>query len=351
MKIFHPRPLAFAAALALCGTAHAADGITHKISGYGTLAGTFTNSNDVEYTGALNKFTGAKKQIDTGVDSRLGLQGVVTFDPQFSLTAQALMIRRLAKDFDVGLEWFYGQYTPIPEVNLRIGRVMIPAFLLSDSLNVGYAQPWMRAPGEVYAQMLTNTLDGVQISGRKSFGSLVLNAQIASGKSSFSVSVPGLGQVTVPADHVVNTNITAEYDDWLARAGQNRMHPTGGGFDEFSTAGLQFDNGKAVVMTEATKRRNARSMFESKSWYVAGGWRFGKLLPMVTFAKLTPEVDNPVVKPSKSMGVSARYDVASNVALKLQVNRADTAAAGFVNKTAAVPAKVTVAAFGLDFVF
>jgi hypothetical protein len=344
------RPIAVAAALALCGAAHAADGITHKISGYGTLAGTFTDTNEAEYVGSLGKFTGANKQIDTGVDSRLGLQGVVNFDSQFSMTAQALMVRRQAKDFDVGLEWFYGQYQPIPEVSLRLGRVMIPAFLLSDSLNVGYAQQWMRAPTEVYAQMLTNTLDGVQVSGRKSFGSFVLSGQFASGKSSFSIVAPVIGPITVDADHVSSFNVTGEYDDWTARIGQTKMHNAGSA-DEFSSAGMQYDNGTALVMAEATKRRNDTSMYNNKSWYVAGGWRFGKLMPVLTYGKLTPDTPNPVIAETKSVAVSLRYDVATNTAFKVQVNRADTAAASFINRTAAVPAKATIVAFGLDFVF
>lgn len=351
MKRHTLHTLVGALSLALGGFAHADDaGITHKISGYGTLAGTFTNTNEAEFVGSLGKFTGADKQIDTGVDSRLGLQGVVNFDSKFSMTAQALMVRRQAKDFDVGLEWFYGQYQPIPEVSLRLGRVMIPAFLLSDSINVGYAQQWMRAPGEVYAQMLTNTLDGVQVSGRKSFGAFVLSGQLASGKSEFSVVAPGLGPITVESDHVTSYNITAEYADWTARAGQTRMH-TAGSQDEFSSAGLQYDNGTALVMAEATKRRNDTSMYNNKSWYVAGGWRFGKLMPMLAYGKVSPDQVNPVVLPNKSIAASVRYDVATNTAFKLQVNRAETASSTFINKSAATPAKATIVAFGLDFVF
>jgi hypothetical protein len=345
----HLRPLVAAMALALTGAAHA-DGITHKISGYGTVAGTFTDTNDAEYVGSLGKFKGANKQIDTGVDSRLGLQGVVNFDSQFSMTAQALMQRREDKDFDVGLEWFYGQYSPLPGLDFRLGRVMIPAFLLSDSINVGYAQPWMRAPGEVYAQMLTNTLDGVQVGGRYAFGSLIMSGQLAAGKSSFAIVVPGLGPITVNSDHVTSFNVTAEYTDWTGRLGQTKMHNSGSQ-DEFSTIGLQYDNGVAVVMAEAAKRRNDTALYNNKSWYVGAGWRFGKLLPMATYGELDPETDNPVVKPNESYGVSLRYDVANNVAAKLQVNRMDTASATFINKSAATPDKATVVAFGLDFVF
>jgi hypothetical protein len=348
MTSLNLRPVAFAAALALCGAAHAADGITHKISGYGTLAGTFTDTNEAEFAGSLGKFSGANKQIDTGVDSRLGLQGVVTFDPKFSMTAQALMVRRQDKDFDVGLEWFYGQYSPLPGVDVRLGRVMIPAFLLSDSLNVGYAQPWMRAPGEVYSQMLINTLDGVQIGARHAFGSFVLSGQLASGKSQFSVVVPSLGPITVKCDHVTSFNVTGEYDDWTARIGQTKMH-TSGTMDKFSTAGVQYDNGTAVAMAETTKRVNDTSIYNNKSWYVGAGWRFGKVLPMLTYGKLTPENVNPVVMPNKSIGASVRYDVATNTAFKLQVNRAETAS--FINRTASAPAKATIVAFGLDFVF
>lgn len=351
MKRFPLRPAVAAVSLALAGLAHAQDsGITHKISGYGTLAGTFTDSSDAEYVGSLGKFKGADKQLDIGVDSRVGLQGVVNFDSQFSMTAQALMTRRQAKDFDVGMEWLYAQYAPIPEVNVRLGRVLMPSFLLSDSINVGYAQPWMRAPGEVYAQMLTNTVDGVQIGARHNFGSVLLSGQVSTGKSSFSIVVQSLGPVTVPVDHVVSTNLTAEVGNWLARIGQATLH-TNVSKDDFAQIGMQYDNGTAVFMSEGTRRHNTTSSYNNKSWYVAGGWRFGKLLPMVTYAALRPDVDNPVVKPVKSVAFSTRYDLASNVAFKAQVTRSDSTASLFINKTANVSSKITVAAFGLDFIF
>jgi len=351
MKRFPLRPVVGALSLALASLAHAQEsGITHKISGYGTVAGTFTDTNDAQFVGSINKFKGATKQIDTGVDSRLGLQGVVNFDSKFSMTAQALMQRRQAKDFDVGLEWFYGQYAVVPGVDVRLGRVLIPAFLLSDSLNVGYAQPWMRAPVEVYAQMLTNTVDGVQVLGRHNFGSLIVSAQVASGKSSFSVVAPGVGPVTVASDHVTNVSVTAEYDDWTGRVGQTKMS-NNGSKDEFSTVGLQYDNGTALVMAEATQRKNATSFYNNKSWYVGAGWRFGKALPMLTYSMVDPKTQNPVVIENKSIGASLRYDVATNTAAKLQINRAETTSSTFIGKSAATPAKATIVAFGLDFVF
>src|ERR1700740_2263657 len=100
---------------------HAADNqITTTISGYGTVAATITDDSDTQYMSSPQQFKGATKRPDIGGEWRLGLQGIVTFAPQFSVTGQALAKRRGDTDFDIGTEWLFGQYTPVPDLNLRL---------------------------------------------------------------------------------------------------------------------------------------------------------------------------------------------------------------------------------------
>ncbi len=60
-------------------SAHADDGVNFKFSGYGTLAATFTDNDDLQFRSSINQSKGAGTGPDFGVDSRLGLQAVATF--------------------------------------------------------------------------------------------------------------------------------------------------------------------------------------------------------------------------------------------------------------------------------
>ncbi len=134
--------------VAVCATllsgwaaAAVADDITTTFSGYGTLGGTFTSDTQFAYHHDGTEFSGAAEQFDIGLESRLGLQAVVDFGSGFSVTAQELIRQRGSSDFSLGTEWLYVQYATDPGLKLRLGRVVVGTFLMSDSRNVGCAAP------------------------------------------------------------------------------------------------------------------------------------------------------------------------------------------------------------------
>lgn len=94
------------------------------------------------------------------VDSRLGLQLNYAPSVQFELVGQVLATRRskhaAASD---SIEWAFAAYRPQPDVALRIGRVNVDQFLLSEYRNVGFAYRFARPPVEFYATLPTS-LDG-----------------------------------------------------------------------------------------------------------------------------------------------------------------------------------------------
>lgn len=392
------------AGLATSATAWAADGISYKFSGFGTLAGTVTDTSDLQFHSSLNQATGASSTLDLGTDSRLGLQGVVDFTQGLTVTGQLLMQRRRVddsltsnRDFDVGIEWLMAQYAVTPHLDLRLGRVVLPAFMISDSRNVGYSQPWLRAPLDVYAQMPLSTLDGIQAAWRLPVGAGILTLQPSFGKCSYNISTSGL-VIKSNNDRVYGLNATFEYGDWLGRVGQVRGTTKDLGLDllgigvpivydmkdKFTSFGLQYDNGTAVVMAElATRRMNnlpaappasysgidlgggftadlayllsgvgGRPLARSQNWYIAGGWRFGKFLPMLAIGKTTNQNVTPHTS-TRSLGLSLRYDLMSNVALKAQWNRYEAKdGSAFVDSAPSTDdRKVNVFAVGLDFVF
>jgi hypothetical protein len=66
---------------------------------------------------------------------------------------------------------------------VRVGRVVVPTFLISDYQNVGYANTMMRPPIEMYGQAPIENSDGADINYQHAFGDLNFTAQAFAGVS------------------------------------------------------------------------------------------------------------------------------------------------------------------------
>jgi hypothetical protein len=352
------------------GTAAADEGITTTISGYGTLAGTFTSDNAFVYRHDGNEFTGANEQFDLGLESRIGLQGVVDFGQGFSITAQELIKQRGSDEFSLGTEWLYVQYNPDSHWKLRLGRVELAAFLLSESRNIGYAVPWLRVPNDVYAAQTFQSLDGAQVLYHYNLGPVVLGLQGSFGTTKEQFAAQGQ-VVNVSAKNAYNLSATLEYGDLLLRVAQTFLNlpsaiPAGPtnvinyeNHDIFRAVGLQYDNGNAIVLGEWTKRTENNIPLlnipssASTNWYLGAGWRFGSLTPMFTYSEYKPiqSLQAPAGK-FNAYDFSVRYDVIRNVALKVQVTRAQAGDTQFwLTPNLASNEWVNVYTLGADFVF
>lgn len=354
--------------LMFASSARAEDDVKFKGGGFGTLGATRTNLDGTQFRTSLNHYSGADKDVDLGVDSRLGLQGSVIYKSDFVLTAQLLGMRREDEDFAMDVEWLYAQYKGVPGLDLKAGRMALPAFLVSDSRFVGYSTPWLRVPPLVYSMLPLSTVDGLQAGYSHAIGPAVVSAQVTHGRGKVDLSVVQGGltsEIHAGQENVNSVNFMMEWGDWTARIGQVTSDV---GFtidipaipltglpgpqfkDKFTGLGLQYDNGKVVVITEYVQRKTTPKLYDSTAWYAAGGYRFGDVMPYVLISKYTPETG----RASKGQAVGVRYDFAKNVALKAEFARYDTNGTLIftdVETPAIVDKKVNVVSVALDFVF
>jgi hypothetical protein len=356
--------------LAAGNAAKADNGISTTISGYGTVGGTFTSDNRYAYIHDATEFEGAGSQLDVALESRIGLQAVVDFGSGFSVTAQELARQRGSDKFSLGTEWLFAQYSPDSDWKLRLGRVALATFLFSDSREVGYTAPWFHAPNEVYSTEQFQHLDGGQVLWHRNLGSFGLGLEGSYGSATEPFQAFGT-QFTVDARSMGNLAATLQYRDFSFRLARTKfsvfqtlpLSPTliisYDLKDTFDSAGLQYDNGKAMVLGEFTKRSENKApivnmpLAVSNSWYVAGGWRFGKLTPLLIYGKFNPR--QSLVYTDASYGTwsaSVRYDVVRNVALKAQVSRAQARnEAYWITPSPTADERVNVFSLGADFVF
>lgn len=305
-------PLAMSSAFA-----QEAQGPTLKISGFGTGALTWTNTDQAEF-GRPNQASGARKSPRTGVDSNLGLQADVGVNSWLSLTAQGLVRRDAEEEYGAELAWAFAKAKLNDQFSVRLGRIGLPAFMISDYRNVGYANTFLRPPVEMYSQVPFNSLDGIDATYQHSFGETTVTGQLATGRA----EAPIAGGITAKGKKMVALNLVAEHGPFIARFGRVdakasitgsssitallgglRAAGTGYGFPQlnamagqleanekkasFTSLGLGMDWNNIVVQTEFAKRKVDAYVNDTTSWYVMGGYRIGKVLPYVIQSKVS----------------------------------------------------------------
>lgn len=361
------------AVLGLAAATTAQADVTTTFSGFGTIGGTFTSNSDYAYHHDATEFSGASNQFGIPLESRVGLQARFDFGDGLSVTAQEVFRLRETTNFDPGTEWLYVQYSPDPELQVRLGRVVLAAFLYSDSRQVGYAMPWFRAPSEMYGSLPFDYLDGGQVLWQKSLGDFILNLEASYGTTSGLFELSATQVETTNAHDVLNAVVSVEYKNFLLRVARTNLSaPTSlpltptfslnyAGHDYFTAVGFQYDDSKALVIGEWSRSEQNLApilnepLSSSNQWYLTGGWHFGKFLPMVMYTKFNEQkaLVTPAAVNFGTWSGMLRYDVMTNVAVKAEISRpsASNGAYWIVGSNPTPNAHVNVYSVGVDFVF
>ncbi|QBE66769.1 porin [Pseudoduganella lutea] len=398
------RTLLAAALLGTFAIAHAADlgSDNLSITGFGTLAAAKSNTEDARYTRS-NQREGTAGTTTIGLDSNLGLQATYKFSDKLSATTQILSRKSTGDSFTTELAWAFVKYQVNDDVAVRVGRVVMPTFLISDYQNVGYANTMMRPPTELYGSNFLENIDGADVSWQHSVGETNFTAQAVAGvvrgkaytaqdKSVERFQSPHAafaftaerGPVLLRVAHV-RGKLTIDAKD-LNMLADAVSHAGFGQFASdfsmrekkvisFTSVGLMADWNNIVVQSEYGIRRGVDKMFlaDADAWYTMAGYRFGKVLPYYAHGsfKSKPSVDIPaglanipalygamsgILAPTgqKSDTIGVRWDFAKSAALKVQVDRIKPGVKNALLSDvtpAGVGKNVTVVAAGVDFVF
>ena len=286
-----------------------------------------------------------------GVTETSEIQSLTLFALQgrFEITdATSATVQLLARgeedgrnDFETQLEWGYLTHRMDNGLRLRAGQMRMPVFMYSDSLDLGYAQPWARSPNVVYDQIRLSSYTGGDATYSYRLGNGQMRTQIFAGHSRDDLEAAGevgeielrnlVGGVVSWSDHTwtlrgVAARADTEYD-FLTAEGESREDFEG----EFYGVGLEYDPGDFFVLSEVTRREVQGTFSDTDSAYITGGYRIGSFTPYVTAAWIESqddsERDSGVIadtdlpqsflnekREDYSLGV--RYDAMPGVALK-----------------------------------
>ena len=312
-----------------------------KISGFGTAALTWSNSDQAEFS-RPNQASGVAKQPRTGVDSNLGLQASVEINPWLSATVQGLVRKDGEEGYGAELAWAFAKVKLSDQFSMRAGRMGLPVFMISDYRNVGYANTLLRPPAEMYSQVPFNNIDGVDATYQRSIGDTTFTAQLALGRTNAALNAGAGSIVHLKTKIITALNLVAEHGPLTVRVGHAEtrasiddstslntlvagLRKAGAGYNfaqlpvladdlavnnkkaSFSSAGAILDWNNVLVQGEYAKRNTASYINDTSSWYLMGGYRIGKFLPYASHSSLK---SNSVVANTVPASCPAGYPAA-----------------------------------------
>ena len=102
------------------------------------------------------------------------------------------------------MEWVNIKYQFTPDLSVRLGRIVLPTFLYSDTRKVAYTYPWVRLAQEVYRQSPMTASDGVDVQYRMHTDDFTHTVQANYGSA--RQALPGAGG-TIKAEQVVGHHL------------------------------------------------------------------------------------------------------------------------------------------------
>ncbi len=399
--------IAIAVAAALPTVASAVD---FSYSGFSTAAYAQSDTDlaDVAY---VSQPDGIDKGGSFEIDSKLGVQVSAKFNDTFSATVQGVAYADLTGEWEPRLDWAYVRAQATQSLSFRAGYLRAPLFMYSDSIFIGYANTWVRAPLEVYNLSSVYQIRGVDASWRTQLGSftLTVNPYFGDGEVDLptdTIDVPEWKGLTASVNHGTwqarvgfsqlelesNRNVIAPLTDALlavpasmcggCSAEAKRFIIDGTKLDILSL-GVQYDDGTNFVATEyADVTADGHHFLPDRSAaYLTYGRRFGNFMPYATLAAQRRDQGMtvngvPTTGPLAALGqnlnaviaaaasgdqdsysVGVRYEVPSfsvvkGALVKLQFDHIDADGRGNLNNVQpGFDGKVNMISASLDFIF
>jgi len=299
---------------------------------------------------------------------------------QFTVNAQGPVrgvLQLLSKDdvidrFRPRVEWLYLGWDATPDLSLKVGRVVAPVFLMSDTRNIGFAQTAVRPNQTIYQINPITSIDGANLNWSESVGGGNLSIEAAAGKTDLSLTngsiqvnrtaslaarwqqggltlrggatsfeldgnLPG----TQAALSTLSSGATGCTNCAAVFAQRFRFTDIKG---SIATLAMALELGQATLQTEWARRNSNSTLIpDVQGWYLQGSYRIGAWTPyaatgalrfkepplgLSTAAAAPPAAaaanaafDHYLINPNdrKTQQLGLRWDFHESAALKVQV--------------------------------
>ncbi|MEP6883595.1 MAG: hypothetical protein ABJC66_02490 [Gammaproteobacteria bacterium] len=380
-----------------------------SLGGFGTLGAVHSSEQQADFTTNFFKPNGAGYTRDwsLSVDSLIGAQVTVKIAPRLLAVLQVITQQNYDNTYRPHVEWADLKYQITPDLSVRVGRIVLPSFLISDSRNVGYANPWLRPPLEVYGLIPISSSDGADMSYRLRIGDVTQTLVGTYGYSTPSIPLHG----AVEARHLWLIGDTIEYGattlhiayeearltvDYLGDLfdAYRQFGPPGNALADkydlenkrvtFLGLGGMYDPGNWFIAAEWGTTDLNSVLGKNTGWYVSSGYRVKKFTPYLTYgiaktnnlsdpglslSSLPPYLAGPAAglnaglnsvlstkRVQSTISAGARWDFIKNADLKLQFDHTRIGAGSSgelinLQPAFALGARVNLISVTFDFVF
>jgi len=242
-------------------------------------------------------------------------------------------------DFATQLEWAYLTHHLDNGIRIRAGQMRPPLFMYSDSLELGYAQPWARSPLVVYEQVDLSNYTGADVTYSYHLGNGTMRTQIFGGHGSNDVDAVATptspdGVSGIELRNLAGASVSWTDYTWTLRGVAARADSSFDFLDElgqpgeyegaFYGLGLEYNEGNLLVVSEVTRREVQGVFADQDSAYVTAGYRFGNLMPYATAAwieSMDDEERNGTIftalnRKREDYSLGVRYDIMPGIAIK-----------------------------------
>jgi hypothetical protein len=350
-----------------------------SFNGFGTLGMVHSSERNADFTATLFQPNGAgvTRRWSPDVDSRIGAQLTIGFSERLEGILQVVAEQRWDDSYSPHVEWANLRYSFTPDFSIRGGRIVLPAYMYSQSRKVGYSYPWVRPPVGLYARFPITNADGVDATYRVHIKGTTNKTTAYYGNNHDNLPpfdpVIFANGVRTESKDIWGLIHTIDYGPWSFHASYFSLKlsllsvaeflRSIGLEDEaktnidipfnFKALGVTYDPGSWFFMAEAVRSRIGTERFGP--WAVTAGYRINDFTPFLSYS-----VDNYGTRTNgfyspRTVSAGIRWDFVRNVDLKLQYDqiKIDEGAHGLLIDTNSDyrGGKVHVTNIALDFVF
>lgn len=302
-------------------------------------------------------------------DSKVGLQFNYKLTDITDVTIQMVARSRDSDTWNVDAEWAYIGHNITDWMKVRMGRLRIPFYLYSESLDVGFSYPWVRPPVDLYTTAITS-FDGIDAVFKVSTGPIRHRMQL------WAAAWTNTDSESAQSIDIYDTygfNITSSWQSITARLATTQLKIEGSQtverFDEvpsaflptiaagaggaatcnatnalnpancshwnlviaiedsvyYHSAALQYDDGSFFLIYEgAVLRLRDDTLFgDSRTRVFSAGYRYGNWTPYLTAGKDNSDeaAVSPIKTQKKSRSFGLRYNLNASTALTVEWNR------------------------------
>ncbi len=378
--------------------------------GFGTLGLTRTDNDNAEFVRDLTQPAGAGKSWTAKIDSLLGIQANIDFNPQTEAVVQVVSRYHADGSYDPELTWAFLRHDFSPDFSLRAGRLGTEFYMLGDSRLVGYSNLALRPPPDFYGSLVFSYIDGLDVSTTLPIAGGLLRGKLFAGLSPEETPfAPGIrwdqrgsllvggyldflrgpwqlrfSHAQVRFNHETPTDeLLRSIDDLWAGTSYFALVPDMAMVDRwarFSSLGLVYDQGPLNIQFMLNQiKQDSPAYADSKAGYVQAAYRLQSVTPYLGISRsltsrealpnsisldpllnilidtsITPTLVAQSYLDQHTYTLGVRWDVHKNMALKAQVDwiRGTPNSLFLVkNPQPGWDGDMTVFSLALDFVF